>query len=88
MPASSCTDDQLIERADALNAQVCRAQLDFLEVLAELDRHDAWEDWGAQDMAHWVSLRYGISYCRARAVARGRPRPEGSAFDQAIVRLK
>ena len=66
MPASSCSNDQLIDRADALHAQVCRTQVDLLEVLAELDdRGSVWEDWGAQDMAHWVSMRYGVSYYRA-----------------------
>src|SRR5213083_2867340 len=71
MPASSDRiddgfDDRLIYRADALNAQVCRSQVELLEVLAQLDdRGTAWEDWGAQDMAHWISLRYGVSYYQA-----------------------
>jgi hypothetical protein len=66
MPASSCSDYRLIERADALNAQVCRSQLALLQVLAELDdQGTAWEDWGAQDMCHWICLRYGVSYSKA-----------------------
>jgi hypothetical protein len=66
MPASDCSDDHLIERADALNAQVCRSQLALLEVLAGLDdQGSSWEGWGAQDMAHWISLRYGVSYSKA-----------------------
>ena len=66
MPASEArTDDHLIERADLLNARVCSTQLEFLDVLAQLDGREAWEEWGAQDMCHWISLRYGISYFRA-----------------------
>src|SRR6266496_3142890 len=66
MPASDCSDDRLIERADALNSQVCRSQLALLEVLAGLDdQGSSWEDWGAQDLCHWISLRYGVSYSKA-----------------------
>jgi hypothetical protein len=65
MPASSCSDDRQNERADALNAQVCRSPLALLEVLAELDdQHTAWEDWGAKDMCHWICLRYGVPTTR------------------------
>ena len=65
MPASRGSEDHLIERADLLNARVCSTQLEFLDVLAQLDGREAWEEWGAQDMCHWISLRYGISYFRA-----------------------
>jgi hypothetical protein len=66
VPASDCIDDELVVRIDAINATVCASQLKMLQLLAEADdRGTAWEDWGAQDMCHWISMRYGVSYYRA-----------------------
>jgi hypothetical protein len=66
MPVSSCADDELVARIDSVNARVCSAQLEMLRLMADADhRETLWEDWGAQDMVHWVSLRYGISYYKA-----------------------
>jgi hypothetical protein len=66
MPAFDCTNDELVVRIDAVNATVCASQLKMLQLLAEADDSGtAWEDWGAQDMCHWISMRYGVSYYRA-----------------------
>ena len=62
---NSCSDEELIRRGDAMNARACRAQRELLRVIAEVDRRGAWQDAGARDMAHWVCMRYGISYWKA-----------------------
>jgi hypothetical protein len=33
--------------------------------IVEADRRQLWEDSGAKDLAHWLSIRYGISYWKA-----------------------
>ena len=58
--------EELIERADALNARVCEAQRAFLEVIARIDACEGWRDAGARDMAHWLWMRYGVSSWKAR----------------------
>src|SRR5438034_6959553 len=78
MPASKDrTNDQLIDRADDLHVSMCRAQLAFLQALAEVDGRGAWEIWGAQDTAHWVSMRYGVSYYKAERWLRAAHALEG-----------
>ena len=59
------TDDELIEGIDACHARVCDAQRAMFEALARADRRELWRDWGARDMAHWLSMRYGISHWKA-----------------------
>ena len=54
-----------IASADAANARVGSAQRELLAAIAEIDRTSAWEDQGARDLAHWVSIRYGISHWKA-----------------------
>ena len=54
-----------IASADAANARVGTAQRELLEAIAEIDRTNAWEGQGARDLAHWVSIRYGISHWKA-----------------------
>jgi Domain of unknown function (DUF222)/HNH endonuclease len=58
-------NDQLIQSVDALNARVCSAQRELLRSLAEANRREVWRDSGAGNMAHWVSMRYGVSYWKA-----------------------
>jgi hypothetical protein len=59
------TDDELIEGIDACHARVCDAQRAMFEAIAQADRPELWRDWGARDMAHWLSMRYGISHWKA-----------------------
>jgi uncharacterized protein DUF222 len=59
-------EEILILTADAFHAQVSGAQRELLRRIAELDRRDAWQDTGARDLAHWLSMRYGISSWKAR----------------------
>jgi hypothetical protein len=59
------TDDELIEGIDACHARVGDAQRAMLACIARGDRRELWRDWGARDMAHWLSMRYGISHWKA-----------------------
>jgi hypothetical protein len=58
--------DELIEGIDALHRGVSRSQRRMLALLAEVDRRKGWRDSGARDMAHWLSMRQGISQWKAR----------------------
>ncbi len=58
-------DDGLVEVADALNRHVAAAQSALLGVIAEIDRRGVWRDSGARDLAHWLSIRYGVSWWKA-----------------------
>jgi hypothetical protein len=57
--------DRLIGGLDAFNARVSASQRGFLALLAEADERELWREEGARDMAHWVSMRYGISWWKA-----------------------
>lgn len=58
-------DDGLIKVADALNRHIAAPQVALLRVIAEVDRRSAWQDSGARDLAHWLSIRYGMSWWKA-----------------------
>ena len=58
-------DAGLIAVADALNSHIAAAQTALLDVIAEVDRRGAWRESGARDLAHWVSIRYGMSWWKA-----------------------
>ncbi|MBA3764702.1 MAG: DUF222 domain-containing protein [Actinobacteria bacterium] len=58
-------DDGLIQIADDLHRHIGAAQAALLGVIAEVDRRGAWRDSGARDLAHWVSIRYGLSWWKA-----------------------
>ena len=59
-------DDALVERIDAEHARVAAAQHRMLRLIAKVDRRKSWVDVGARDTAHWLSMRYGISYWKAQ----------------------
>jgi len=59
------SDRELLGRTDAEWAALGRAHLELLALLAEADRREAWRDQGAEDVCHWVSIRYGISMWKA-----------------------
>jgi Domain of unknown function (DUF222)/HNH endonuclease len=58
-------DDELLARADAAWAAAGRAQLALLESIREVGRREAWRADGASHLAHWVSMRYGVSVWKA-----------------------
>lgn len=55
----------LVEAVDAMHATVCQAQRQLLSLVAEVERRSAWQDSGARDTAHWLSMRYGVSNWKA-----------------------
>lgn len=57
--------EALVAGMDAANARVGAAQHRLLELIAEADRSEVWVDSGAQGMAHFLCMRYGISYWKA-----------------------
>ncbi len=59
------TDDDLIEAADALHARASAAQRELFGLILEIDLTGAWGNSGARDLAHWLVMRYGISYWKA-----------------------
>jgi hypothetical protein len=61
----SFDETDLIATADALHVVAGRTERALLAVLAEIDRRGTWEGDGARDMAHWVSMRYGVSAWKA-----------------------
>jgi hypothetical protein len=65
LASADLDDDGLIRVADALNRHIAAAQVALLRVIAEVDRRRAWRDSGARDLAHWVSIRYGMSWWKA-----------------------
>ncbi|MEX2275297.1 MAG: DUF222 domain-containing protein [Actinomycetota bacterium] len=54
-----------VAAADAANAIIGSAQRALLAAIAEIDLSEAWCDSGARDTAHWVAMRYGISWWKA-----------------------
>jgi hypothetical protein len=60
------SDAEFAARADALHSRISGAQRDLLRLIAEGDRRELWRNSGARDMAHWISIRYGISDWKAR----------------------
>ncbi len=64
MPEDPSNQD-LIGEIDAVHASISARQLELFELLLEAERREMWRDEGARDMAHWVSIRYGISWWKA-----------------------
>jgi hypothetical protein len=42
---------------DELSARVGEAQLGLLHQIATLPEDREWEDWGARNLTHWLSMR-------------------------------
>lgn len=60
------TNTELIQGLDALHARISATQRKLFQLIGEAERLEAWRDSGARDLAHWLSMRYGISYWKAR----------------------
>ena len=61
----STPDQPIVDGLDRLNSVVSTAQQELFRWIAEADRRELWRDTGARDMAHWLSMRYGISRRKA-----------------------
>ncbi len=57
--------ERLVAKADATHQAIGRAHLDLMRLIVEIDRSQAWQDSGARDTAHWLSMRYGLSSWKA-----------------------
>jgi hypothetical protein len=57
--------ERLVEAIDAVHARIGRSQREFLSLIGEIDRREAWQDAGARDTAHWLAMRYGVSSWKA-----------------------
>jgi hypothetical protein len=59
-------DEGPIVALDGVHARISHSQREFLSLIVEVDRSEAWRGSGARDLAHWLSMRYGISEWKAR----------------------
>ena len=62
---SDDANDGLVGEMDAAHARISESQRQLFELIAEADRAEAWQGSGARGMAHWISMRYGISWWKA-----------------------
>jgi hypothetical protein len=76
---------ELVAALDRANATVAEAQRGLLHLLREADDRELWRDDGARDLAHWLSMRYGISSWKAsRWIRAASVLPELPAVDEAF----
>jgi uncharacterized protein DUF222 len=57
--------EKLIEGMDSVHAGVCASHRDLFRLIVRADRLQIWREWGARDLAHFLSMRYGISWWKA-----------------------
>jgi hypothetical protein len=56
----------LVHKEDLWHARASAAHRELFHVIVGLDRTAAWEEeYGARDLPHWLSMRYGISHWKA-----------------------
>ena len=55
----------LVSAIDDVYRVISLGHRDLLSLLAQADREELWRNEGARDMAHWVQMRYGISWWKA-----------------------
>jgi hypothetical protein len=55
----------LIEGIDAAHDRVCAAERELFRRIAECDRDEVWRGFGARNLSHWLSMRYGLSGWKA-----------------------
>jgi hypothetical protein len=59
------SNEHLIKGIGDLHSRISETQRDLFSLIAEADRGEAWQGSGARDMAHWLSMRLGISCWKA-----------------------
>jgi hypothetical protein len=57
--------EDVVRSIDAAHARVGAAQRELLALVPVADRQEVWRGDGARDLAHWLSMRYGISGWKA-----------------------
>lgn len=65
-PEVEATTEHLEAEVCTLAAQIAAATSRFVLLVAELDRREAWKEWGCQSMAHWLAWKAGMGIVAAR----------------------
>ncbi len=60
------TTERLEAEVCTLAGQIAAATCRFVLLIAELDRREAWKEWGCRSMAHWLSWKCALSLTAAR----------------------
>jgi hypothetical protein len=64
------SNESLQDRITELAACITIATAQLLALVAELDRREAWGDWGVKSCAHWLNWKCGIGIGAAREKVR------------------
>jgi hypothetical protein len=64
-PQDRGAEEQLVEAIDSEHRLIAAAQRRMFALIADADRRLAWDESGARDLAHWLSMRYDISWWKA-----------------------
>ena len=64
--SNECLQDSITELAACITVATAR----LLALIAELDRREAWGDWGVKSCAHWLNWKCGIGLGAAREKVR------------------
>jgi hypothetical protein len=65
-PISSVSNDDLINQITELAGHLNAANARWLALIAELDRRQAWAEWGVKSCAHWLNWKCGLDLGAAR----------------------
>ena len=65
IPVSRARVAKLVSAVDHVHRVISAAQRELFELIAEVDAAEIWREEGARDTAHWLGIRYGISYWKA-----------------------
>ena len=63
---TTASTEVLVHECTTLAAQIASATCRFLLVVAELDRREAWAEWGCKSMAHFLSWQCSLAQGTAR----------------------
>jgi hypothetical protein len=65
-PISSVSTPALIDQITELAGHLNAAHARWLALIAELDRRNAWAEWGVKSCAHWLNWKCGLDLGAAR----------------------
>lgn len=69
-PTVALSTRDLEEQITLLSASITVATWRLLMLIAELDRRNAWQQWGVLSCAHWLNWKCGIDIGAAREKVR------------------
>ena len=55
------TTEQLEHQITSLAGQLAATTCQWLQLIGEFDRREAWVSWGCKSAAHWLSWQCGLS---------------------------